>query len=110
MGEEGFRHWVRTTLQGHIVGIWIYFSCPIAAVFLFLNYQENTQQPHSTLDSLCDFRTAKSPVPRRILLAARICTQNLVGNAHRLITVKLQYLERIHILATLHKTRATAEQ
>jgi len=42
MGKEGFRHWVRTTLQGHIVGIWIYFSCPIAGVFLFLNYQDGT--------------------------------------------------------------------
>jgi hypothetical protein len=42
VGKEGFRHWVRTTLQGHIVGIWIYFSCPIAAVFLFLNYQDGT--------------------------------------------------------------------
>jgi hypothetical protein len=42
MSEEGFRHWVRTTLQGHIVGIWIYASCPFAAVFLFLNYQDGT--------------------------------------------------------------------
>jgi hypothetical protein len=42
MSKEDFRHWVRTTLQGHIVGIWIYFSCPIAAVFLFLNYQDGT--------------------------------------------------------------------
>jgi len=42
MSKESFRHWVRTTLQGHIVGIWIYFSCPIAAVFLFLNYQDGT--------------------------------------------------------------------
>jgi hypothetical protein len=42
MGKEGIRHWIRTTLQGHIVGIWIYFSCPIAAVFLILNYQDGT--------------------------------------------------------------------
>lgn len=42
MGQEGFRHWVRTTPQGHIVGIWIYFSCPIAAVFLFVNYQDDS--------------------------------------------------------------------
>ena len=42
MSTERFRHWVRTTLQGHILGIWIYFSCPIAAVFLFLNYQDGT--------------------------------------------------------------------
>jgi hypothetical protein len=42
MRKEGFRHWIRTTLQGYIVGIWIYFSCPITAVFLFLNYQDGT--------------------------------------------------------------------
>ena len=42
MGKEGFRHWTRTTLLGHIVGIWIYFSCPIATVFLILNYQDGT--------------------------------------------------------------------
>lgn len=42
MGNAGFRHWVRTTLQGHIVGIWIYFSCPGAAVLLLLNYQDGT--------------------------------------------------------------------
>jgi hypothetical protein len=42
MSKDGFRHWVRTTLQGHIVGIWIYFSCPIAVVFLFLDYQDGT--------------------------------------------------------------------
>jgi hypothetical protein len=42
MSKEGIRHWIRTTLQGHIVGIWIYFSFPIAAVSLFLNYQDGT--------------------------------------------------------------------
>jgi hypothetical protein len=42
MSKEGFRHWVRTTLQGHIVGVWICFSCPLAAAFLFLNYQDGT--------------------------------------------------------------------
>jgi hypothetical protein len=42
MGKDGFRDWVRKTLQGHIVGIWIYFSCPIGAVLLFLNYQDGT--------------------------------------------------------------------
>jgi hypothetical protein len=42
MGKEGIRHWIRTTLLGHIVGIWIYFSCPIATVFLILNYQDGT--------------------------------------------------------------------
>jgi hypothetical protein len=42
MGKEGIHHWIRTTLQGHIVGIWIYFSCPIATVFLILNYQDGT--------------------------------------------------------------------
>jgi hypothetical protein len=42
MSTEGIRHWIRTSLRGHIVGIWMYFSCPIAAVFLFLNYQDGT--------------------------------------------------------------------
>ena len=42
MSKEGIRHWIRTTLQGHIVGTWIYFSSPIAAVFLILNYQDGT--------------------------------------------------------------------
>jgi hypothetical protein len=42
MSKEGFRHWVRTTLQGHIVGVWIYFSCPLTVIFLFLNYQDGT--------------------------------------------------------------------
>jgi hypothetical protein len=42
VGKEGFRHWVRTTLQGLIVGVWIYFSCPLAVIFLFLNYQDGT--------------------------------------------------------------------
>jgi hypothetical protein len=42
MGKEGIRHWIRTTLQGHIVGVWIYCSCPLTAVFLFLNYQDGT--------------------------------------------------------------------
>lgn len=42
MSKEDIRHWIRTTLEGHIVGIWIYFSLPIAAVFLFLNYQDGT--------------------------------------------------------------------
>jgi hypothetical protein len=42
MSKQGIRHWIRTTLEGHVVGIWIYFSCPIAAVFLYLNYQDGT--------------------------------------------------------------------
>jgi len=42
MSTQNFRHWVRTTLQGHIVGIWMYFSCPIAVMGIILNYQDGT--------------------------------------------------------------------
>jgi hypothetical protein len=57
MSKEGIRHWIRTTLQGHIVGIWIYFSCPVAAVMLFLNYQDRTLT--------IDWNTAKRELRKR---------------------------------------------